>query len=374
MAPIVLKIKDNGKSFSPFAHMASEGEDLSKTWRVCTKIKDSLENGSRLENLSWRLWFVHNVLNDNKATQQNDLQTMERQTSWVNNKVPFDGTCEEQWTQQPQPRQNNAAMNPLMMEEFVLHQYTSDQACDQVVQLDNTLVNNDLFGGFNKTMIIDDSTGQPIDITNYATPSNKPFDHHFYDPHVTQIPLSQSSSYIPTLDDILDFYNASHNNKLLSTLPPQTLASAERLLSPVHQIEHTATNYQHQHISTGILENNGLLTTDQRQAPFITKPTIIKSTPSEGQVPICSNCEATSTPIWRRSSNDNLLCNACGLYWKLHKVPRPKYLKTHSMIKDWRMEDGQRAIQLVCSNCATMATPLWRRDLEGQPLCNACGL
>ncbi|KAI9596010.1 hypothetical protein SYNPS1DRAFT_16277, partial [Syncephalis pseudoplumigaleata] len=54
MPPIVLKIKGS-RPFLPFAELDSE-EDLSKTWRVCTKVKDSLENGSRLENLSWRLW------------------------------------------------------------------------------------------------------------------------------------------------------------------------------------------------------------------------------------------------------------------------------------------------------------------------------
>lgn len=62
MAPLVLKIKGN-KSFSPFSNLDSE-EDLSKTWRVCTKVKDSLENGSRLENLSWRLWFRQHAINE----------------------------------------------------------------------------------------------------------------------------------------------------------------------------------------------------------------------------------------------------------------------------------------------------------------------
>ncbi|KAF8316757.1 hypothetical protein DL93DRAFT_2056090 [Clavulina sp. PMI_390] len=26
-----------------------------------------------------------------------------------------------------------------------------------------------------------------------------------------------------------------------------------------------------------------------------------------------------------------------------------------------------------CSNCHTTQTPLWRRNAEGKPICNACG-
>ena len=31
----------------------------------------------------------------------------------------------------------------------------------------------------------------------------------------------------------------------------------------------------------------------------------------------CSNCGATHTPLWWRGLNDELDCNACGLYCKL---------------------------------------------------------
>lgn len=58
---------------------------------------------------------------------------------------------------------------------------------------------------------------------------------------------------------------------------------------------------------------------------------------------------------------------------KLHNAPRPKYLKPQSSRKDSKGEDENIVLPL-CSNCGTSTTPLWRRDLDGAPLCNACGL
>ncbi|KAI9311226.1 hypothetical protein BX666DRAFT_1822616, partial [Dichotomocladium elegans] len=42
----------------------------------------------------------------------------------------------------------------------------------------------------------------------------------------------------------------------------------------------------------------------------------------------CTNCETTNTPLWRRNANGEPLCNACGLFLKLHGVVRPLSLKT----------------------------------------------
>ena len=82
----------------------------------------------------------------------------------------------------------------------------------------------------------------------------------------------------------------------------------------------------------------------------------------------CVNCGVTSTPLWRRDSLGNYLCNACGIYAKMNGTNRPLVKPKNSRVSSNRREGTN------CANCSTASTTLWRRTISGEIVCNACGL
>lgn len=84
---------------------------------------------------------------------------------------------------------------------------------------------------------------------------------------------------------------------------------------------------------------------------------------------VCFNCKVTSTPSWRKSIDGNhLLCNACGLYQKLHKVSRPFSItpegRTKAVKKDF--------ITQSCYYCRSLYKCYQRPEMNNKNVCEVC--
>ncbi|XKL60280.1 hypothetical protein PGB90_001296 [Kerria lacca] len=57
----------------------------------------------------------------------------------------------------------------------------------------------------------------------------------------------------------------------------------------------------------------------------------------------CSNCQTGTTSLWRRNQDGEPVCNACGLYYKLHHVNRPITMKKDSIQTRKRKPKGGKS-------------------------------
>ncbi|KAJ7501957.1 hypothetical protein B0H11DRAFT_1713360 [Mycena galericulata] len=111
-------------------------------------------------------------------------------------------------------------------------------------------------------------------------------------------------------------------------------------------------------------------------SPTSTMPSIRGAEPNVAGGRQCSHCGTMNTPLWRRDpTTHQTLCNACGVYKQQRHTPRPSVLIEASQddgdtgaVSD-APSDGRE-----CSNCHTRNTSVWRRNKNGDQVCNACGV
>ncbi|KAI0063008.1 hypothetical protein BV25DRAFT_1803048 [Artomyces pyxidatus] len=496
--PSILNLKFKGnKSFIAFSNLG-DTDSLTKTWKVCTKVAGFLEQGQRLENLSWRLWHLQNLMVDTdnakskrefkklskcmsdkldkekgrsieeleapgfKRNHSTDIirqRAAEKERTREANQNGRPGTIKRmQFTfsvDQPTPAsaagpvqkpdlkpsiefKDNAARRGRPSTRSTNHEENADAPPPQpdMSDKDPPLTHRGRKASFSTADALP-SSNSTSDISSLRFPSLFSNDFGpsallYPSPTVTngmsygegvrhsasntdsfsivrptiELPLDEllvESSDSPGAWSLGGFSNGDHSRQLdlvdtpprdqdIDMKPPNDPYSDNHYSHPPFARQSSndgppqtvAPSKLGPRSGTPLSSNRPMLSvrtqgaTTRSSGPSATATNPPAPTPNMNSAPggvkaECSNCGATHTPLWRRGLNDELNCNACGLYCKLHKRPRPKSMRNSHGEGRSQAAPRQESSEVMaqCYNCHTTATPLWRKDDEGKTVCNA---
>ena len=106
--------------------------------------------------------------------------------------------------------------------------------------------------------------------------------------------------------------------------------------------------HEPEHSSSSPSKEDSLQTLDQHKNTTI--PGASATTATGKPLQVCHNCGISKTPLWRKAGDKNYLCNACGLYLKIHSAPRPEHLKSNEIKSRRRTRRNQSLDQYINDN------------------------
>lgn len=128
---------------------------------------------------------------------------------------------------------------------------------------------------------------------------------------------------------------------------------------PLHVRNKTHTIRAHPYACERVLPMTITTPSNTPKSPIQQQATILPSPPNEPQSSLteptiiesgqeCANCHQTQTPLWRKNERGEPVCNACGLYAKLHHRDRPAEMRKTTIQRrrrDWNAEEEEEEIE-----------------------------
>lgn len=383
-----------------------EPEDLladgksSQIWKLYAKAKDSLPYKSRMENLTWRLMYLkaHKqptvvdptadefdyIAHIKKMGQRQDHEFI---GGFLNNPRPnvsdvmdIDGIADQFDFEDLNNEMFNDLHNPMNLNNHDIitaaHTYTNmGYTKSQILPM----VHSNSFNGFpksnytkvsNKTIPTTSNLTSTLRNKSISTPNpGRISSHNQFNDYVNfEVPENPNFNF--------DLH--SHQNSMVSLqdINFDHISINSNMNSPVHQLPSSLP-------TTSLIAPSSLPTTFNSPLTFedssyfdtiksdrpkfkrsklpakhlkshsphdLNPPGVVpeKDKPKVNHVMdnnvSCTNCHTKTTPLWRRNPEGQPLCNACGLFLKLHGVVRPLSLKTDVIKKRQRNSNSSKKL------------------------------
>ncbi|KAF1796473.1 hypothetical protein FB192DRAFT_1314642 [Mucor lusitanicus] len=284
----------------------------SQVWRMYTKAKDTLPNGSRLENLTWRMMAM--TLKKQDAAQSPSTSSLSSEHL-------------------------DTASAPELDENKPMISKSPPMKTDSI----NIPVN------YNEDPIV--SFSEP-----YHSPTSSSTFFFGNDPPALSAAAAAPFNAAATttslnmgavsFEDMLNmYYNPVTNAGQFTDTNTTATASIDIVPAPTHP-----------HFDYAHSPSPSVSSVEEEQAHH--------QKPQQNGQTQCYNCSTQTTPLWRRDPSGNPLCNACGLFLKLHGVVRPLSLKTDVIKKRNRGTAGSAAANANhASATATSASTQARKEV-----------
>ncbi|CAO3702275.1 unnamed protein product [Rhizopus stolonifer] len=247
-----------------------------QVWRMYTKAKDSLPNGSRMENLTWRMMAM-TLTKEKKKEEESVVDTIYGETEDIK-------MSEER--------------------EFMIDNIPEYKAMKRRAPNEEYFMNSMIIPS------LEEELNQPYfsqSMPSYFTQSNQ-------NRSLLNDSVSNSAYHSPVLGP---------STPTGEVINPGSL-SFEEILNVYYRDNQPSPIVSSSH-STSSYNSDEPVDLPKRTK---TKRNKKATRPQDNSGTHCSNCQTTTTPLWRRNPEGLPLCNACGLFFKLHGSVRPLSLKT----------------------------------------------
>lgn len=210
----------------------------------------------------------------------------------------------------------------------------------------NSIMTSEILGGQSSGTFFDDTTSNTPTMPNHSN-----FLDHFFPSTVQAMEISSSA---PGSTSLLPA--ASTNTTPLPT--PTSIKPNKKPNSTTNQ-SRRSSGVRKKSISLRNPASNGSTTSlasmnSESTSTIGSLPNGSSKDNQNNKDTQCTNCHTKTTPLWRRDPMGNPLCNACGLFLKLHGVVRPLSLKTDIIKKRQRNNTSNSSNSIsTTSNGAT---------------------